>query len=251
LIHNENNLKIIATLEKTINLSESFLDLNKKIKDRFSEILHEREISFTQKLNISKNSNNFPPDTNCNILNFPSGSTETTKVLESQNINDTSFLGKKTLRNSSIKIINEPTEDLLFDKFAIIQNNDKGMKNRKLENAGINEYLSKTSANFYLYLNKNHSASTYLNFKNKKDEEKIQNEVNIVNKKTDSQEVNENKMFSLKFRPDDNHEANEENLALTEIEGIARKEFKSANTENAMDDDEDDEDDGISIPDII
>lgn len=248
LIHNEKNIKIITTPEKAINLSESFLDLNKKIKERFSEILSERESSFTQNLNQLNQSNNVASVQEKNLSNIPSESVKITGDFNAKDKNKVELLGKKTLRDSPKKISNDKADEILFDKFVNTENPDRGMANRNLEEAGINEYKSKTSANFYLYLNKSNSAKTYLNIKNKKEDEKIQSGIDIRNKIGQYNDEKDKKPFSLKFNPINIVEGNEENLDLNELEGTKDKVLKTANTGNNLHDDEEDE---ISIPDII
>lgn len=221
--------------------------MNKKIKERFSEILSERELSFTQNLNQLNKSNILVPVPEKNVLDIPSESSKTTRVLETIDINDKTLIGKKTLRNSPVKTIKEQADDLVFEKFMIVNDNDKDMKNRELGISGINEYKSKTSANFYLYLNKNNSESTYLNFKNKKDDQKIHQDFHVASKQTDFNEEKENKLFSLKFSDNNNVETLDGNLNLNELDVNARKGYKAAHTDDNLDD----EDDEISIPDII
>jgi hypothetical protein len=258
LIHNEKNLKVVTTPEKLINLSESFLDLNKKIKERFSEILNEREQSFFQHLNKSmgnvpqeNQSNNIAPTSDKNQLVV---STKQTNKNIGLNLQEASFIGKKTLRDfSGEEIANEQSENLLFNKFAATAGTQKdlsGITKQKISGtAEMGVYKSKTSANFYLFLNKKTEKAYFLKNKKEYNEQDESMQSNFeTEKRSDLENAKEKKPFSQRFETRSNNENNEENLDLNETEQIKDKDPKTGNKGNNLDDEDDDE---IDIPDII
>jgi len=205
-----------------------------------------------------------PTASDRNALTIPSSKLTTTQVKSAFNPQEgnaeAALLGKKTLRDSQsdVLVVTDETHaaenDLLFSKFANTQNPNRRSINMNNGNslayaAGISEFKSKTSANFYLYLNKKNSEKTYLNIKNKKDDEKRNNEMDIISaKKTELKAEKDKKSFSIKFGSSENiEESNVGNLDLKDFEDNKDK----CITARINFDEEDYDEEEISIPDII
>lgn len=256
-------MNIITSPGKTINLAESFLDLNKKIKERFSEILIERSENFLANKILNANTKQFLDSNKTNNLNLKDlnqANLDSNKKSEIPNFNngDATLLKKKTIRDSQERkkiedndITKKSEEILLFDKFARTENSKiKNMGNNNNDNskifskASISEYKSKLSRNFYLFLNKN-SEKSYLT--NKK---VYVDEVNDIKKEQVliSQYQNQKNDFKIKFNSDADND--QMNLDLNETDFNAKFTSHGDNIK-LINKDEIDDNDEIIIPDII
>lgn len=178
-----------------------------------------------------------PPDQKALIKTIEQNNSNKASIkAESEN---TALLGKKTLRNFQSDLNNnEQNNDLLFDKFV-------DTKQQSFNEIGMSQYKSKTSANFYLFVNKKTEKNYFLN--NKKDikEHKNDFEDEIENA------AKEKKPFSLRFNQNEDQSKKEENLDLNEPGNKENKNMKESNNDKNVQQNEDDDDDEIDIPDII
>lgn len=118
-------MKIITNTEKTINLSESFLDLNKRLGDNLKKMYNERSENLAEQikiLSVSESSNKKQND-----LGLSGKSLEAPKLLgnktkrESDKINDPT-IGKVNEKNEvkeelNVITLDEKEDDLLLNKF--------------------------------------------------------------------------------------------------------------------------------------
>ncbi len=241
LIHNEKNLKIITTTEKSINLAESFLDLNKKLKEKFTQILNDKTECISNMIN--KNShldNSIKVEISDDLTKYTTGDGEKLNQNEEiHELNKNNFLGKKTNREQLIEKANDKNyeknnlqENLILDKFVLTQN--KGT---------ISEYESKSSKNFYLFINPN--TEKYLLNKNIKYNclKKDGTNDHFIKSNSETQDkisFEESKNFSLKFDSKQTY-MDDNNLNINQIDD------KNSNFDMSREDDNDE----ISIPDII
>lgn len=257
-------MKIIATNEKTINLSEGFLDLNKKLRDKFSQIYNDR----LEKLNeIIMNNSLLQSEKISNVDN-------STASIAFVNSGESKLLGNKTLRDNSQDInnknFNHITTNILDDNKASIpsvdaansvilesnlslnetylQDNKKSnnmpllfnkfeKQSKNSGNYNFVEYKNKYSKNFYLFMHKDNEANYLMNSQTKANFDN-KNSNNILNNEKVNKIEDKEKNFSVTFTQKSENSGDEVIIPKNSM-----KEIVNLNNN--------DSDDDIEIPEII
>lgn len=215
-------MKIITNTEKTINLSDSFLDLNKRLGDNLKKMYNERSENLAEQikiLSVSESSNKKP-----NELGLSGKSLEAPQLLgnktkrEQNKINNPS-IGKINEENKVKKELNsitfdEKEDNLLLNKFKP----SSDVLKEKSKDYKIQEFTSKFKTNFYLFLNKVGEDERKNNGNPKKDilEENLNNKDLDLNEKFEVKYTNlEENINEFEMKKEENSE--DENMEIPDI----------------------------------